>query len=208
LRRGRRGGELPPGGATPARRATGALEADPRPGAGSGRQAVRAAAAGSASDARGRALSARHAEHVGERDARRGHGPARGLPIAAQPRVRLQDLSDLVWLHPSRHSRPELYRVLRTALESRGLAPTRHRGRRGDIGANVAIAAGDSWALANPAVAALYADTGESIVHRPFVDAPIPLWFALVWPSDSPAPLVQTLVEVARRTVASTARTN
>ena len=129
-------------------------------------------------------------------------------PLAAQPRVRLQDLSDLVWLHPSQHSRPELYRVLRTALESRGLAPTRHRGRRGDIGANVAIAAGDSWALANPAVAALYADTGEAIVHRPFVDAPIPLWFALVWPSDSPAPVVKTLVEVARRTVASTPRAN
>src|SRR5207244_10513700 len=86
-------------------------------------------------------------------------------PLAAQPRVRLQDLSDLVWLHPSRHSRPELYRVLRTALESRGLLPTRHRGRRGDIGANVAIAAGDSWALANPAVAALYADMEGSIVH-------------------------------------------
>ena len=71
-------------------------------------------------------------------------------PLAAEPRVRLQDLSDLIWLHPSQHSRPELYRVLRTALESRGLVPARHRGRRGDIGANVAIAAGDAWALANP----------------------------------------------------------
>src|SRR3989441_11879730 len=126
-------------------------------------------------------------------------------PLAAEPRVRLQDLSDLIWLHPSQHSRPELYRVLRTALESRGLLPARHRGRRGDIGANVAIAAGDAWALANPAVAALYADMEGSIVHRPFVDAPIPLWFALVWPNDSPSPLVQTLVEVARRTVTDTA---
>ena len=123
-------------------------------------------------------------------------------PLAAEPRVRLQDLSDLTWLHPSQHSRPELYRVLRTALESRGLVPTRHRGRRGDIGANVAIAAGDAWALANPAVAALYADMEESIVHRPFVDAPIPMWFALVWRSAPPSTLVEALVEVARRTVA------
>jgi len=69
----------------------------------------------------------------------------------------------------------------------------------------VAIAAGDAWALANPAVAALYADMEGAIVHRPFVDAPIPLWFALVWSNDSPSPVVQSLVEVARRTVAVTA---
>jgi DNA-binding transcriptional LysR family regulator len=129
-------------------------------------------------------------------------------PLAAQPRIRLKDLSDLVWLHPSQHSRPEVYRVLRTALESRGLVPTRHRGRRGDIEANIPIAAGDAWALANPAVAALYADMDGSIVHRPFVDPPIPLWFALVWLGDSPSPLVQTLVEVARHTVTPAARVN
>ena len=122
-------------------------------------------------------------------------------PLAARSQVRLRDLSDLTWLHPSQRSRPELYRVLRTALESRGLVPTRHRGRRGDIGANVAIAAGDAWALANPAVAALYADMQESIVHRPFADAPIPMWFALVWRGDARSPLVETLLEVARRTV-------
>jgi len=127
-------------------------------------------------------------------------------PLAAEPRVRLQDLSDLIWLHPSQHSRPELYRVLRTALESRGLVPTRHRGRRGDIGANVAIAAGDAWALANPAVAALYADMEGSIVHRPFVDAPIPMWFALVWRSDATSPLLETLVQVARRMVSPEAQ--
>src|SRR5947209_10030892 len=51
--------------------------------------------------------------------------------------------------------------------------------------------AGDAWALANPAVAALYADMEGSIVHRPFVDAPIPLWFALVWLCDSRSPIVQ-----------------
>jgi LysR family hca operon transcriptional activator len=121
-------------------------------------------------------------------------------PIAAQQRIRLQDLHDLVWLHPSQRTRPELYRVLRSALESRGLVPARHRGRRGDIAANVAIAGGDAWALANPAVAAVYADLDGSIVHRPFVDPPIPLWFALVWRKDSSSPPLETLVAVARRT--------
>jgi len=119
-------------------------------------------------------------------------------PLAAERRIRLRDLSDLVWLHPSQHTRPELYRALRTALESRGLVPTRHRGRRGDIGANVAIAAGDAWALANPAVAAVYADMEGSIVHRPFVDAPIPMCFALAWRDNSSSPLVETLVRITR----------
>ncbi len=121
-------------------------------------------------------------------------------PLAAQPRIRLQDLGDLLWLHPSERSRPELYQVLRSGLESRGLAPTRHRGRRGDVGANLAIAAGDAWALANPVVAAVYADMGGSIVYRPFVEPAIPLWFALAWRHDASAP-VETLVEVARRTI-------
>ena len=125
-------------------------------------------------------------------------------PLAAERQIRLRDLSDLIWLHPSQHTRPELYRTLRTALESRGLVPTRHRGRRGDIGANLAIAAGDAWALANPAVAAVYADMPGSIVHRPFVDPPIPLWFALVWRGDAASPLVDTLVRVARCTLSTT----
>ena len=126
-------------------------------------------------------------------------------PLAAERRIRLRDLSDLVWLHPSQHTRPELYRALRTALETRGLVPTRHRGRRGDIGANVAIAAGDAWALANAAVAAVYADMQGSIVHRPFADAPIPMWFALIWRGDASSPLVETMVRVARGTVSPAA---
>jgi LysR family hca operon transcriptional activator len=123
-------------------------------------------------------------------------------PLAAHERVRLRDLHDLLWLHPSQRTRPDVYRVLRSALESRGLVPARHRGRRGDIAANVAIAAGDAWALANPTVAAVYADIEGSIVYRPFVDPPIPLWYALVWRTDSASPLIETLVEVARRTAA------
>lgn len=123
-------------------------------------------------------------------------------PIAAQERIRLRDLPDLVWLHPSERTRPEVYRTLRSALETRGLVPARRHGRRGDIAANVAIAAGDAWALANPSVAAVYADLEGSIVYRPFVDPPIPLWYALVWRKDSSSPLIETLVEVARRLAA------
>src|SRR2546430_16671399 len=73
------------------------------------------------------------------------------------------------------------YTTLFRSLETRGLVPSRHRGRRGDIGANVAIAAGDAWALANPAGAAGDADMQASIVHRPLVDPPHPSWFGLTW---------------------------
>ncbi len=120
-------------------------------------------------------------------------------PIAAQERIHLRDLHDLLWLHPSPRTRPEVYRALRSALESRDLVPARRLGRRGDIAANVAIAGGDAWALANPAVAAVYADLEGSIVYRPFVDPPIPLWYVLVWRNDSVSPLIEQLVEVARR---------
>ena len=128
-------------------------------------------------------------------------------PLAAEPRIRLRDLADLVWLHPSHHTRPELQRALRTALETRGLVPSRHRGRRGDIGANVAIAAGDAWALANPAVAAVYAGMQASIVYRPFVDEPIAMWFALIWRGDSSSPLVDALVRVARCVLSTSGHT-
>jgi DNA-binding transcriptional LysR family regulator len=125
-------------------------------------------------------------------------------PLADQERIRLRDLHDLLWVHPSRRSRPDVYQVLRSGLESRGLVPARHVGRRGDIAANVAIAAGDAWALANPTVAAVYTDV-ESIVYRPFVDPPIPLWYALVWRKDAGSPLIETLIQVARRVAARTA---
>jgi LysR family hca operon transcriptional activator len=120
-------------------------------------------------------------------------------PITAQERIHLRDLHDLLWLHPSPRTRPDVYRALRSGLESRGLVPARHLGRRGDIAANVAIAGGDAWALANPAVAAVYADLEGSIVYRPFVDPPIPLWYVLVWRNDFGSPLIEQLVEVARR---------
>jgi DNA-binding transcriptional LysR family regulator len=118
-------------------------------------------------------------------------------PLAAEPRIALRDLADLTWLHPTERTRPEVYRGLRAALANRGLQPTRHHGRRGDAAANLAIAAGDAWALANPTVAAVYAGTETSIVYRPFTDPPIPLWFALVSQRDDTSPAVKTLVEVA-----------
>jgi DNA-binding transcriptional LysR family regulator len=119
-------------------------------------------------------------------------------PLSAEPRVALADLADLTWLHSSERIRPDAYRGMRAALASRGLIPTRHRGRRGDRTAFFPVAAGDAWALANPAVAAVYADMESSIVYRPFTDAPIPMWFALVWRCDIAPPAVQRLVEVAK----------
>ena len=105
-------------------------------------------------------------------------------------------LVQVVNVDPER-SRPDVYRGLRAALANRGLVPRRRHGRRGDAAANLAIAAGEAWALANPAVAQVYTGTETSVVFRPFTDPPIPLWFALVWQRDDISPVVQRLVAVA-----------
>jgi len=120
--------------------------------------------------------------------------------LAQQPRVHLRDLVDLTWLHVSNESWPEAYSVIERALRSRGLVPPRRRSRSpGGPSANVQIAIGDAWALANEATAAPYSAATASIVFRTFLEPPIPLWLTLIWRSDSPSPLVEKFVASTRR---------
>lgn len=121
-----------------------------------------------------------------------------GHALAAQPRVRLGDLRDLTFLHFGGNW-PEVYRAVSAALRDRGLVPSRQRERSpGSSSAQVDIAAGDGWSLANEAIAAQYLATAKAIVYRPFVEPPIPGRLALVWPLDAPSGLVPKLVDVAR----------
>jgi DNA-binding transcriptional LysR family regulator len=120
-------------------------------------------------------------------------------PLAAQAQVRLRDLGDLTWLHVPSRSWPESYGVLESALRSRGLVPACHRGRSPEPSANVQIAAGTAWALANKEIAAPYVATTHSIVYRPFVEPPIPFWLALIWRLDATSPLLKGLVDIACR---------
>src|SRR5438445_1273225 len=123
-----------------------------------------------------------------------------GHPLAARPQVSLRDLSCLTWLHVPSRSSPDVYRIQRTAVLSRGLVPTRHRGRWPDApSANVQLAAGGAWALANETIARYYGQVTAAVVYRPFVEAPIPFWFALLWRHDSTSPHVRGIVEVAGR---------
>lgn len=120
-------------------------------------------------------------------------------PLAGRPTLRLAELRDLTWLNSGPRRWPGFFRTFETALRDRGLIPEtlRERPKETPI-ANVQIAAGEAWALASEAVAAPYRTTETAIVYRPFLEAPIPCWLALVWREDAP-PLVHEFVTVARR---------
>ena len=119
-------------------------------------------------------------------------------PLAAHSSVRLADLRNLLWLHSSTLRWPGFFRTIDAALRDRGLVPLRRHERAPESpGANVRIAAGEAWALANDATAARYRRDSTAIVYRPFVEPPISCWLALVWRPKAPR-LVQQLVEVAR----------
>jgi len=119
-------------------------------------------------------------------------------PLAARPSVRLEELRSLTWLQPPPQRWPGFIRTMREALRDRGLVPVRSRERSKESPtANVHIAAGDTWALATEAIAAPYRTAPTAIVYRPFIEAPIPCWIALVCRSKAP-PLVRKLIDVAR----------
>jgi DNA-binding transcriptional LysR family regulator len=123
-----------------------------------------------------------------------------GHALAATPAVRLRDLAELTWLNSAPNRWPGFMATLENALRDRGLVPQRTQERApGMQGANMQIAAGDAWSLVSEAIAQPYVAKGSrAIVYRPFADAPIPCWLALVW-QPTPSPLVCQLVEEARR---------
>ena len=119
-------------------------------------------------------------------------------PLAARPRVRLEELRDLTWLHSASQQWPGYFQVVQDALRDRGLVPLRSRERQGEtLTANVQIAAGETWAVASEGVGTQYRTTPTAIVYRRFVEPPIPCWIALVWHPKAPR-IVHDLVDVAR----------
>jgi LysR family hca operon transcriptional activator len=123
--------------------------------------------------------------------------------LAAKKTIRLPELLQMTWLHAPKERWPESYRVIETALLTRGLDPVHRRERSLDaFSANVEIAAGHAWALANPALAVPYVTATDAIVYRPFREVPIPASVALLWRQDSASQLLQSLLKVARRRLA------
>ena len=120
-------------------------------------------------------------------------------PLAAKPVLQLEELRTLTWLHSATRRWPGFFRTFEQALRARGLVPLRRRERPKEApSANLQIAAGEGWALASEAIAAPYRETPTAIVYRPFVEAPIPCWIALVWRRDAPS-IVHEFVDVARK---------
>jgi DNA-binding transcriptional LysR family regulator len=125
-------------------------------------------------------------------------------PLAAKQAVRLGELRDLTFLHLAGPHWPRVYDAMHRALRERGLVPARVRDVSIDS-ANVQLAAGGAWALANEVSAAHYRGS-TAIVYRPFLEPPIPGWLALLWAAETPPALVSRLVDVARRVEAATTR--
>ena len=102
-------------------------------------------------------------------------------PLSADASVSLPELRTLNWLNSAPGRWPGFFPILEAALRDRGLVPERRLERpRETPTMNVQIAAGDAWALVSEAIAAPYRHP-NGIVYRPFREAPIPCWLALVW---------------------------
>src|SRR5439155_1606392 len=106
-------------------------------------------------------------------------------PLAVKQTIHLSELRDLTFLHLAGQHWPLIYGSIHRALRERGLVPARVRAVSIDS-ASVHLAAGDAWALASDASAAPYR-ASTTVVYRPFLEAPIPGWPALVWPRETPA---------------------
>ena len=119
-------------------------------------------------------------------------------PLAAKSSLRLSELREFTFLSRSKEEWPENYHQFLAALRERGLVP-RQRGNRSGAApsGSVELAVGNAWSLANEAIAAPFLMTTKSIVFRPFVEPPIPVWLALIWLPGAPE-RVQQLVAVAR----------
>jgi LysR family transcriptional regulator, benzoate and cis,cis-muconate-responsive activator of ben and cat genes len=117
-------------------------------------------------------------------------------PLAAKRAVHLGELRDLTFLHLAGPHWRLLYAAIHRALRERGLVPARVR-EVSMASADVQLAAGDAWALASEASAAPYR-ASKTIVYRPFLEAPIPGWLALLWPRGTTSPLLTRLVELAQ----------
>jgi len=118
--------------------------------------------------------------------------------LASKATVRLSDLEGLTFLHRAGVYWPQNFRVIKAAMAERGWKASPGRERPALSGSVfLEIAAGGSWSLANPAIAAPVLAATTSVVYRPMTDAPIPAWVALIWlPPASAA--VHHLIEVAR----------
>lgn len=122
---------------------------------------------------------------------------ASGHPLAAKPSLWLRELQGLTWLHSRRERWPGYFSAIDRALLDRGLVVAERRERAKDApNANVDVASGEAWAMANETYAAQYLESAGAIVYRPFLNPPIPAWIALVWMPESSG-LVERLVETA-----------
>jgi DNA-binding transcriptional LysR family regulator len=101
-------------------------------------------------------------------------------PLAAAPAVRLADLEDLTYLSFAAWRWPEMDSGVEKALRERRLVMRPGMIKAADVTPEIQIATGQSWTLASRLVGDYVMARAKSVVYRDIVDAPIPVWLALV----------------------------
>lgn len=120
-------------------------------------------------------------------------------PLAQESAVSLSELRDLTYLSLPHSISRSLARMARAAMRVRGLVPAQSRPRPTDMSlTRLYITAGNAWTMATDAMAEQLA-TSDSVVYRPFVEAPISLWLTLIWVPEHASQMVSDLVDAAAR---------
>ena len=122
-------------------------------------------------------------------------------PLAEHENISLNQLTEMTWLRVGRNAAPDLYKSIKAALLSHGLAPARERPRPRDPGiAAMHVVAENAWMLASTDIGRAYAEANPGVVYRPFVEPPIPCWLALLSSEEGRPATVDHLINLASAT--------
>lgn len=119
-------------------------------------------------------------------------------PVARNDRVRLADLAPLTWYHLPADATLGCFEAARAYLGERGLRANHRAVRAGSFGGLIQIAAGNAFCFADPVLGATIPAQAPSIVYRPFIDEPVPVWLALLWKKGQRAKPVLDFIDIAQ----------
>lgn len=120
-------------------------------------------------------------------------------PIATAERIRIADLASLTWYHLPSEATLGCYEAAQAALRQRGLRAKHRTARAGSFAGLPQIAAGNAFAFADPTLGNLVSTSSSGIVYRPFTDAPVTIWLALLWKKGQRAKAALDFIDTARK---------
>jgi DNA-binding transcriptional LysR family regulator len=120
-------------------------------------------------------------------------------PVAKRERISLADLSPLTWYHLPSEATLGVFEHSLSEMGKRGLRVRHKTARAGGFAGLPQIAAGNGFAFANGVLASAVTSATESIVYRPFIEPPFPVWLALLWKKRHRVRPLLDFVDLAQR---------